>query len=114
MSTRSQSPLVRAHLRSIAHAGGKAGGGVRRAAAAQRWDRDAAGMTPGQIAKAFYRRGYSNGAGVAYRRGVSDGYEQGYEAALRDSRWQKTRQTPQDARSGDQTRLEAGRRTIMQ
>jgi hypothetical protein len=69
-----------AHLRSIARLGGKQGGAVRRQRNAERWDREAADMTKGQIARAFYKRGYNNAAKRIERIAFAKGYEQ----AVRD------------------------------
>lgn len=83
---RKHSPQMRAHLRRIGIAGGKAGGAARRAKAAQAWAAAAEGMTKGQIAAAFYRRGYRN----AYQVGMSAGYEKGYDAAMKELRVRRT------------------------
>jgi len=86
--SRKRSVKVLAHLRSVAHAGGKAGGAVRRAAAAKVWDLAARDMTPGQIARAFYKRGINNGDARGERRGYAKGFAAGYDQARRELQFQ--------------------------
>lgn len=64
--------------------GGKAGGRVRRACAAARWRWEVQGLTPGQIAAKFYRRGYNNGAAKRARAAYNAGHEAGYRQAMDD------------------------------
>lgn len=95
------SPRLHAHLRKVARIGGKHGGALRRRAAIDRWNRQIAGMSKVEIAKAFYRKGYNNGraanARVAYARGYDDAskhieqsdpgaeYSRGYRHSIEDT-----------------------------
>lgn len=81
---RKHSPVFLAHLRSVAKAGGQAGGRVRRQRAAEKWRDEVMGLTKGQVAAKFYRRGYQNGAAKQSRAAFNRGFEAGYRQACRE------------------------------
>ena len=45
-------------------------------------------MTPGQIARAFYKRGINNGDTRGERRGYAKGFAAGYDQARRELQFQ--------------------------
>src|SRR5262245_8616270 len=81
---RKNSPVFLAHLRSVAKRGGEVGGRMRRERAAIKWREEVKGLTPGQIAAKFYRRGYSNGSAKRARAAYNTGFDDGYQQARRD------------------------------
>jgi flagellar biosynthesis/type III secretory pathway protein FliH len=58
------------------------GANASRRAASIRWGALAADMTPAQIARAMYARGYKAAYQTGWNRGRQQGYEAGYEACM--------------------------------
>lgn len=78
---RKNSPVFLAHLRAVAKRGGEVGGRIRRERAAVKWREEVKGLTPGQIAAKFYRRGYSNGSAKRARAAYNAGFDAGFREA---------------------------------
>ena len=60
------------------------GANAARRKASVRWGALAKDMTPAQIARAMYERGYKAAYQTGYNRGHQNGYEAGYEACMRE------------------------------
>lgn len=70
----------RSHIKSQTLKGAQAA----RRAASIRWGQLAGDMTPAQIARAMYERGYKAAYQTGYNRGHVRGYEDGYEACVKE------------------------------
>ena len=66
---------------------GTKGARAARRAASIRWGKLAGDMTPAQLARAMYERGYKAAWQTGYNRGKAVGYEAGYDACLTEYGW---------------------------
>jgi len=79
---RKHSPVFQAHLRSVARKGARAAARAKHAQSNAFWRERAQGMTPEQIAKVNYRRGYNAGLAKAGRAAFARGYQQSIEDTI--------------------------------
>lgn len=81
--TRHEIERRRQHIKTQTAKGARAA----KHAASIRWGQLASDMTPAQLARAMYERGYKAGYQTGTNRGKTVGYERGYEACMVEHGW---------------------------